>query len=356
MKKNLLFIFTLLSVVRTLQASNNGVLPGKGGDDFQTLKNSTLIVVLLEENKKYEDKLTKQHKPALVTAYQNAIKTVNDNMQATADKYLKLSKGVEYKTMSEIISLPASTREGYSFLMYDRSMQFAAGTPDFKLDLYSDKEDELKAMLDGYLDYIQFDCADPKYHGEEDYRRVIILIKGKKKTADAEYMQSLDMIIPTKGSFALCFMTIQNQFNSDVAGEKKVSKQEEKEEIRRQVAKARTKTLVICKDNLEKNITQVKISAVFKYKFKLVSREDFDNAILNNDTSCCVLVVYPADKVQGGYRPTVSYQHLIIDAQSDDILLTVIPEATGAGAPPSYQKITDKHFKDIVKTEDDITK
>ena len=356
MKRNLLFVYMLLAIIPMLQASNNNLMPGKGGDDFQILKNSTLVVVLLEENKKYEDKLTKQHKPALVTAYQNAIKTVNDNMQATADKYLKLSKGVEYKTMSEIISLPAATRDGYSFLMYDRSTQFAPGASDFKLDLYSDKEEELKAMADGYSDYIQFDCADPKYHGEEDYRRIIILIKGKKKSADVEYMQSLDMIIPTKGSFALCFMTIQNQFNSDVAGDKKLSKQQEKEEIKLQVTKARTKTLVVCKDNLEKNITEAKISAIYKYKFKLVSREDFDNIILNNDTSYCVLVVYPADKVQSGYKPTVSYQHLIIDAQSDDLLLTVVPEATGAGAPPSYQKITDKHFKDIAKTEDDVTK
>ncbi len=55
-------------------------------------------------------------------------------------------------------------------------------------------------------------------------------------------------------------------------------------------------------------------------------------------------------------NPRVNYQHLIIDGETDDILLTVSPEPTGAAVAPSYQKLTDKHFKEILKAEDEVTK
>lgn len=337
-------------------AWGKGVYPAKN-DEIEALKNSTLVVVQLEESQKYEAKLAKTHKPALVKAYQDAIKTVNENIQAEVEKYIKMAKGIEYKTMTEIVGMSASEREQYSYLVYDRATQYGPeGPADFMFDFYADKDDELKGMLDDYLDYIQFDAADPKYHGEEDYRRLEIIVKGKKKSGDVLFMQSLDMIIPTKGSVALCFSGIVNQYNDALAGEKKISKDEEKTQVREQVAKARTKTLWVCKDNLDRNITAAKIEKVFKYKFKIVTRGAFDSAIMNNDTGCCLLVVYPAEKVQGGFRPVVNYQHLVVDAETDEVLLTVVPQATGGGMVPSYQKINDKSFTDIVKTEDEVTK
>ncbi len=329
----------------------------KGDDDIDALKNSTLCVMLLEENQKYEDKLTKAHRPLLVKAYQSDIKTINDNLQALAPQYLKMAKGIEFHTMSEIIAMPASTRANYSFLVYDRAMQFGpTGPSSFQFDLYTDNQEELKGMLDDYNDYIQFDCADPKYHGEDDYRRAIIIVKGRKKSSTQLFLQSYDMIIPTKGSMAMCFMNLQNQFLDAVNGsDRKVSKDELRRQALQQVAKARTKLLLVCKDNLDRNITDVKISKEFKYKFKIVTRDDFDKAILDQDTSCCLLVVYPADKSQGGYKPTVDYQHLIIDPGVQQVLLTVVPPTNGAGMPPNYQKLNDKSFKDIVAAEDEIT-
>lgn len=345
-----------ISCLAGITASARGIYPAKN-DEIEALKNSTLIVVQLEESQKYEAKLAKTHKPTLVKAYQDAINTVNENIRAEAGVYIKMAKGIEYKTMSEIVAMSAEERKNYSYLVYDRATQYGPDGPsDFMFDFYADKDEELKGMLDDYLDYIQFDAADPKYHGEEDYRRLEIIVKGKKKTGDVLFMQSLDMIVPTKGSVALCFSGIVKQYNDALAGEKKMSKDEEKAQVRDRVAKARTKILWVCKDNLERNITAAKIEKVFKYKFRIVTRGAFDSAIINNDTTCCLLVVYPADKVQGGFRPVVSYQHLIVDAETDDVLLTVVPQATGGGMVPSYQKINDKHFTDIVKTEDDVTK
>ena len=356
MKKSLLPLLLALVLAFNLHAAVRNFVPAKS-DEVQTLKNSTLIVVLLEENKKYVDKLNKMRKPALVTAYQNAIASINGNMQAAADKYLKVAKGIEYKTMSEVIAMPLAKREEYSFLVYDRSTQFTGGAPtDFSFDFYADKDDELKGMLDDYLDYTQFDCADPKYHGEEDYRRIDILVKGKKKAAEVVFMQGLDMVIPTKGSFALCFMAIQSQFNAALAGDKKVAKEEEEQNAVKQVAKVKAKTLLICKDNLDKMTTEAKISAAYKGKFKIVSRQEFDNSILNNDTCCCLLVVYPASKTMGGFKPTVGWQHLFVDAETADVLLTVSPEANVANIPPGYSKVTDKNMKDVEKAEDDLTK
>ncbi|HXB11215.1 MAG TPA: hypothetical protein VNZ45_04460, partial [Bacteroidia bacterium] len=299
-------------------------------------------------------KLTKLHKLAQVKAYQDAIKIYNDNIQEEAEKNLSLSAGIEYKTMSGIIGMSASSRKGYSYLVYDRAVQFAGKNGPVENDFifYADKQNDLQAMADNYNEAMQFESADPKYSGEEDYRKLEIIVKGKK----IAFTQSLDMILPTRGSLALCLEELQIQFNNAITGDKKISKNDAKQEVRSQVAKARRKRLLICKDNLEKNITDAKIQPAYLYKFKIVSREEFDKAIIDKDTSCCILLVYPADKTQGGYKPTVNYQHLIIDVETDDILLTVSPEPSGAAVVPSYQKLTDKHFKDILKAEDEVTK
>ena len=94
----------VMIVISAVVFNNNAnavkaILPSLA-DDAQTLKNSTLIVVLLQESTKYEEKLTKLKRPLLVKAYQDAIKTYNDNIQAVAEKYLSLSASIEYKTMT----------------------------------------------------------------------------------------------------------------------------------------------------------------------------------------------------------------------------------------------------------------
>jgi hypothetical protein len=359
MRRRFLQVFVVISFAFSCKPTigGNTCLTGSS-DDAQTLKSSTLVVVLLEESSKYVDKLTKLHKLAQVKAYQDAIKTYNDNIQEAAEKYLSLSASIEYKTMSGIIGMSVSSRKGYSYLVYDRGVQFGGKNGPVSNDFifYADKQNDLQAMADNYDEAMQFESADPKYSGEEDYRKLEIIVKGKKNTGNMAFIQSLDMILPTKGSLALCLMELQIQFNNAIMGDKKISKNDAKQEVRNEVAKARRKTLLICKDNLEKNITDAKIQPAYLYKFKVVSREVFDKAIIDKDTSCCFLVVYPADKTQGGYKPTVNYQHLIIDGETDDILLTVAPEPSGAAVAPSYQRLTDKHFKDILKTEDDITK
>ncbi len=87
---------------------------------------------------------------------------------------------------------------------------------------------------------------------------------------------------------------------------------------------------------------------------RVVTRDEFDKAIIDRDTSASVLVVYPAGRAQGGYKPTINYQHLLIDGETGDILVTVeAPVGTMAGA---YQKIADKHLKDLVTAEDDLIK
>ena len=177
MKKKLMFALSCVVMLNTF-----AVRPFfKGDDDIEALKNSTLVVVLLEENQKYEDKLTKMHRPQLVTAYKNNIKTVNDNLQAMAPQYLKMAKGIEYHTMSEIIAMPASTRANYSFLVYDRAMQFGqTGPTSFQFDFYADNEEELKGMLDDYNDYIeQIRKKDNNYHPEIGDEQVIVDKEGK---------------------------------------------------------------------------------------------------------------------------------------------------------------------------------
>ncbi len=307
MRRRFLHLFLILSFAFSCKLSVACGIGFTGStDDAQTLKNSTLVVVLLEESSKYVDKLTKLHKLAQVKAYQDAIKTYNDNIQEAAEKYLSLSAGIEYKTMSGIIGMSASSRKGYSYLVYDRAVQFAGkdGPVENDFVFYADKQNDLQAMADKYNEAMQFESADPKYSGEEDYRKLEIIVKGKKNTGNTAFIQSLDMIQPTKGSLALCLMELQLQFNNAIIGDKKLSKVDAKQEVRSYIAKARRKTLLICKDNLEKNITDAKIQPAYLYKFKVVTRPEFDKAITDKDTSCCILLVYPADKTQGGYKST----------------------------------------------------
>ncbi len=338
------------------------IIPPKGDDELDVLKNSTLVVVLLEENPKIDTKL--KHNIAKLNLYQNYIKTYNDNIKALASKYLSISAGITFKTMSEVINLSQTERESYSYLIYDRSAQSEPGGGpliNFAFDFYANQQEELQGMSDDYKDLINFDAADPKYHGEDDYRRLEVYAKSKKGASVLMFMESLDMIVPTQGSLALCLTGIQKQFNEANSPSGTKLKKDEEMEIerataRKNVAIARRKTLLVWKDNLARGVTELKIKPNYAYPFKLVSRDEFDQAILNKDTSCCLLVIYPASKTQGPYRASVNYEHRIVDAETDDILVAAVPPVTNMGMPPSYQKISDKQFKELVTAEDDEVK
>lgn len=334
----------------------------KGGDELDMLKSSTLVVVLLEENPKIDLKL--KHNIAKLNIYQKYIKTYNDNIKAIAAKYLSISAGITFKTMGEIINLTPGERENYSFLVYDRSPQADPGggpLTAFAFDFYASQQEELQGMSDDYRDLINFDAADPKYHGEDDYRQLEVYAKSKKGASVLMFSEGLDMIVPTQGSLALCCTGIQKQFNdANTAPEAKGKKAEEREAAReagrKNVAIARRKMLLVWKDELTRGVTELKIKPNYSYPIKIVSREEFDQAILTKDTSLCLLVMYPASKTQGAYRASVNYEHRIVDAETDDVLVAAVPVVRNGGMPPSYQKITDKQFKDLVTAEDDEAK
>lgn len=66
--KRSLIVIACLSLVLLGNLSAKPIDRLKGGDEIDFLKNSTLMVVLLEENPKYVDKLTKSHKAVLLAA------------------------------------------------------------------------------------------------------------------------------------------------------------------------------------------------------------------------------------------------------------------------------------------------
>ncbi len=355
-------VMLIITGLAYILVQSSFITPPKGDDELDMLKSSTLVVVLLEENPKTDAKL--KHNIAKLKVYQDYIKTYNDNIKALAAKYLSISAGITFKTMSEVINLSQNERESYSYLMYDRSpVSMPGGGPltNFAFDFYAKQQEELQGMSDDYKDLITFDAADPKYHGEDDYRRLEVYAKSKKGASVLMFMESLDMIVPTQGSLALCLTGIQKQFNDvnnppEAKGKKDEEKEAAREKARKDVAIARRKMLLVWKDELARGVTELKIKPNYAYPFKLVSREEFDQAILTKDTSCCLLVMYPASKTQGEYRATVNYEHRIVDAETDEVLVAAVPEVRNGRMPPSYQKITDKQFKDLVTAEDDEVK
>ena len=100
-------------------------------DEFSSIKKRTLIVELLEVNKKqiekWKKKKSKTKKPKvsreygnMILEYENFVKDYNSYIKAAVEKYWDFNSNIEYKTYTEVKKLRKSSKK-YTVLWYSES-------------------------------------------------------------------------------------------------------------------------------------------------------------------------------------------------------------------------------------------
>jgi hypothetical protein len=243
------------------------------GADVEFIKNKTMIVILITEDENYVDKLTKKKMNKEIAEYKNNVKSYNTNIKELVPKYFVFPGKIAFKTFDEVKNMTMKDRLNSTFLAFNvhLSTEISLG------GLYSEQP---------HYDLFAKDAPEEPNLGSFHF---------------------------LKDEVAYCKMEIYCNNSKPKYG----------------VTYSRT----LPNDNLNKNSTEESIKGVYPYKFKIVSKEEFDNIILTKDVSACVLGIMPVDS------PVPAYSQEILDLSSLEFV------DLGSGGID----IKDEHLKEFAK-------
>ncbi len=364
MKKTIFLSVIALAIIAFTNTSNARPAKAASGNTFSALNGNKLIVVLLESDDDYVAKLKKKHEDKELEAYSNSIKTYNDNIQEIAPKYFNMGRTIEFKTPSEIATMTVDDRNTCFFLLYNRAISFEGmrgQATDHGCDFYNKSQKDVARSVKDYKECTTFEWLDPKYKGEDD-NRMLTLYMPRGNYEGSAVTQNLASFVPTKAELVLCLTQLTNTMTANTAWTGKTDRKARKEEMEKKnkenVAIIQKKTLLICKDNFERAATNEGVKANYPYPFKLVSKADFDNAILTKDSSVCLLWVMPFMKMPNMGSGQVKYAHTIIDPATCNTMLQVFSGKmviNGFGMA-GYQTISVAQMHDIADEMDKDSK
>jgi hypothetical protein len=108
------------------------------------------------------------------------------------------------------------------------------------------------------------------------------------------------------------------------------------------------KTLLINKDDLDKKLKEKEIAQVYPYKFKIVSIEEYDKAIVGLDTTFVIIQIVSAQAGKGNVNI-----HFLSEPSSGCIVGYVAPKMAfgikGTSLITYNQKIKEKQLKDYAE-------
>jgi hypothetical protein len=367
MKKTILSL-ALAACMLLLSVKFNPVVAG-GGDKqtttvYDMVKNSNVIVVLLEEDADYVAKLTKKGKTKDLDTYHRGIKTYNDNIQAVATKFFTVGKSLTFKSLTDIKAMSVEDRQASSFLLYNRSITYATGSKETGMhgcDFYDKNQKTVGKNIDAYREDLTFEWVnDPTYEHEPEYRELTIYPPSAVSRPEpiGNLISNLGDIIPSQGEVAICLMQLQSMLvkmatapTGSIKEQRQAIRSSMDENKKKSVPVIKQRTLLICQDNLEKGTTDATIKANYAFPYKIVSREDMDKAILNKDSSYCILMACAMYKVPKypGYA-SVKYTHNIYNTTDGNLMLQVFSGKAiinGFGMD-GYEIINGEGMKELV--------
>nr|WP_321231241.1 hypothetical protein [uncultured Psychroserpens sp.] len=306
MKKTFLF----LSIILFFNQSQAQLGFGKI-EDIKTIKEVPLLIILKTPNEENIKKL-KRKGEAELNEYYDEIESYNKNIQE-------------------------GFKDSWTF---SNDIRFIGGD---ELKNYATKSNERKyayirtVLINGSIQYW-------------------ISLVGKKKPVYSFLYQDL----PNSADFKYISQQIQNYLILRInlkTGKK--SKKELKKELESKAQILKTKTLLLDKNDLTKKLIS-QIKKVYKYQFKLTTKEEIDDAILNNSDVAYLKIspLYPATsttKTQDFNVKEVKliYIQYIIDASNGEILAFVQPSGLTIGKATnkgSNEIMTIKKLKTIIKS------
>ena len=233
--------------------------------DGENIKKNILVVILLSEDEKYLKNLTKK-KPEEVNTYKNQIQNYNTNIQLLAPQMIHISKGIQFKSLTEIAQMTYEDRANCTFMLLGYcSPAFNDWSEMPRIDFHC-KAGPKKGIESFYDIESLFDTKLKYYLRWEFYN-----VNEKGKSSQLVFYKNLPNIFVSKSDIA--YGLNQTQLKFECVFSKKNN------EFNSQILKE--KTLLINKDNLDEKTTEAGIKANYQYKFEIVTQEEFDKAILD---------------------------------------------------------------------------
>lgn len=308
--KNILNIKSLL--IFLLFISITGVLSA------QIKKNKKLIVVLHVENQKYAAKLLKK-KPEKYRVYMKLINDYNSFIKEAIPKYLTCFSKVEYKTETEVTEMEKVELGNSYFLKrnFSEEVKFGGWENNSTNSVYLDTTATMDFSI---IEIIEFDK------------------KGEKITTIATINQYYLFFTKAELFYAV------RQLNKTCKAEQNVV--EKKSDV------LKTKTLIIKREDLGKDLSEAEISTLYPYKFEIVKKADFDNYIINEDKSRLCLVIIPFAKMAIPMGPivkhSIAYSQYIYDPSNNNQYIGVAPAGL-VGFNTVNEKISKSNIETYLK-------
>ncbi|WP_282161387.1 hypothetical protein [Ulvibacterium marinum] len=320
MKKSILILLFIL----TFNHINAQLGFGKI-EDINRIKEVPLLVILQEKSEKTIKKITKSKK-ADINQYYSDIESFNTAIRDGFENSWVFSNKIKFITTKELETYNSkSNKRKYAYFQ----LLIDEGDDGFSLL-------ESKGLITTY--------------------NYALYLTGQKKPVYS-YMYSSNL--PNSADFKFISQQIQNYL---VGREKlksgKKSRKEMVAEFNKNAHEIKNKTLLLNKEDLTENLID-EIKNIYKYDYKITTKDEIDKAILNNDESIAYLKVVPMGQATGSTGPIkvskLLFLQYIMDAKNGQILTFIRPSSMGLGGTlgtalkDSKSKMKIKDLKKIIK-------
>ena len=327
----------ILSIIFVLSIT---ILFGQKIEPYQELvkefKNKELVILVLEEN---EEITARYKKPENVEFHKKAIKNYNSIIKEYATIYITSFKNVKFKTINEIKEWSQEERQKYYYLCYniaDRETNITIGSVDpgerasaISSNFYGEIEPgEEDKFLYRYKNLPIRDLG-PNY-GRLEICGLPIQKSSKKMKPEklkkfqsysrSVWVRNLPSRIVEKWSVIFALRSFESSFNTIESGKKPWDYKD--------LSAAKGKTILLCEDDLHKNLDADKLKAICAAKYEVVSRTDLTMKIEEKAEGYVYILPIPSRvsvKASGGGASMsgINYIAELIDCESGKTVTTM---------------------------------
>jgi len=284
-------------------------------DEIESVQKRKLIVVLEEPRERILKRLTKKKKEDQVESYKTALNEYNAIMKEVIEKYWPYkANGIEYKSYKEVLALKKADNKDYAvvYCISQHPSSFNAGFVNsdglnWSWDMKDDSEDR------DYLDYFTTMVVNVI----EDFERKPV------------YSTPLPDVFPSKASIVFGVSTCQYYFDYRIRtkknGEKVDAQKMQEEQIKENAPKLKDMTLLIRQDWLNKDLPEASIKTHYPYKYKVVSSEEMDKAVVGQQEKTAYILILPY-VISTSKTNSIMFFHYIYDAKSCALMAFVQPK------------------------------
>lgn len=317
MKRIVLYLFLLTSVVSKAQINNNFY---GDPDELKQLKTRSLIVEVLEEDPDILKKLSKPKKAEELEDYKKFIVDFNRDFKVYAQKYWIYTDKIEFKTATEIEALQKAKNKSYAVLrlvqLNDNGYWGLKTNQSVPAIAFTRIESNI-VKTDSKIYLPSRHLNNDKSLSESDYKYALLLLQA-----------NVDWIIA----------------NNKVLNFDKYAEKMAKENV----SKLKGKTLLVEDNMLAKGRTKEAAIKNYGGDLKFVPESELNDALVNKSKNCAVLYTAPYGIVKSNMvvaqLSTIVYFKIIVDCETNEILWLYMPGGMNWGANVSNQ-LTEGEFK-----------